>query len=68
MLILGRNQGETIVIICPTGEKITIGFHKKRSAKAIALAIEAPRHIKVLRGELYEEIENTPPEQRNPTS
>ena len=49
MLVLGRKQGETIVI----GDNVTVTVVKIH-ANRIELGVEAPREIPVLRGELLE--------------
>jgi len=50
MLLLGRNLGESIVI----GDNIYIKFvETDKSGHKFKLAIDAPRDIKISRGELY---------------
>ena len=50
MLLLGRNLGESIVI----ADNIYIKFvETDKSGQKFKLAIEAPRDIKISRGELY---------------
>ena len=50
MLLLGRNLGESIVI----GDNIYITFvESDKSGHKFKLAIDAPRDIKISRGELY---------------
>ena len=50
MLLLGRNLGESIVI----GDNIYITFvESDKSGHKFKLAIDAPRDVKISRGELY---------------
>ena len=50
MLLLGRNLGESIVI----GDNIYITFvESDKSGYKFKLAIDAPRDVKISRGELY---------------
>ena len=50
MLLLGRNLGESIVI----GDNIYITFvESDKSGHKFKLAIDAPRDVKIVRGELY---------------
>ena len=50
MLLLGRNLGESIVI----GDNIYITFvESDKSGQKFKLAIDAPRDVKISRGELY---------------
>ena len=50
MLLLGRNLGESIVI----GDNIYITFvESDKNGHKFKLAIDAPRDVKIIRGELY---------------
>ncbi len=50
MLLLGRNLGESIVI----GDNIYITFvETDKSGQKFKLAIDAPKDVKISRGELY---------------
>ncbi len=50
MLLLGRNLGESIVI----GDNIYITFvESDKGGHKFKLAIDAPRDVKIARGELY---------------
>ena len=50
MLLLGRNLGESIVI----GDNIYITFvESDKSGYKFKLAIDAPKDVKIVRGELY---------------
>ena len=50
MLLLGRNLGESIVI----GDNIYIKFvETDKSGHKFKLAIDAPKDVKISRGELY---------------
>jgi len=50
MLLLGRNLGESVVI----GDNIYITFvETDKSGHKFKIAIDAPRDIKIARGELY---------------
>ena len=50
MLLLGRNLGESIVI----GDNIYITFvESDKSGQKFKLAIDAPKDVKIVRGELY---------------
>ena len=50
MLLLGRNLGESIVI----GDNIYITFvETDKSGHKFRLAIDAPKDVKISRGELY---------------
>ena len=50
MLLLGRNLGESIVI----GDNIYITFvESDKSGYKFRLAIDAPKDVKIVRGELY---------------
>ena len=50
MLLLGRNLGESIVI----GDNIYITFvESDKSGQKYKLAIDAPKDVKIVRGELY---------------
>ncbi|ABZ83365.1 carbon storage regulator [Heliomicrobium modesticaldum Ice1] len=52
MLVLTRRNGESIVI----GENITISILEVRGDQ-IRIGIEAPRHVTVHRGEVFEAIQ-----------
>ena len=47
MLVLGRNLGDTIVI----NDNITIKFFKGKGAD-FKVAIDAPKEVKIMRGEV----------------
>jgi carbon storage regulator len=49
MLVLGRNLGDTIII----NENITIKFMKGKGAD-FKVAIDAPKEVKIVRGEVDE--------------
>ena len=49
MLVLGRRPGEYVKI----GDDITVKVVKSEDGH-LRLAIDAPRHIKITRGELFE--------------
>ncbi len=49
MLVLGRNLGDTIII----NENITIKFMKGKGAD-FKVAIDAPKDVKIVRGEVDE--------------
>lgn len=53
MLILTRNQGESIVI----GEAVTVTVLGTKGGQ-VRLGIQAPREIKVLRSELLDRIDS----------
>lgn len=53
MLVLGRKPGEYIVI----DEKIKVKVVKSESGQ-LRLAIDAPREMKIVRGEVWEEEQN----------
>ena len=53
MLVLGRNLNETIVI----DGKIFIKIVRGKTGSNLKVAIEAPREMQILRGELYPGIE-----------
>jgi carbon storage regulator len=50
MLVLSRKEGERIVI----GDDVVLVVQKV-SGNRVTLALEAPRHVKILRGELDEQ-------------
>ena len=50
MLVIGRRPGEYIVI----GDEIKVKVVKS-DAGDIRLAVDAPKDIKIVRGEIYEE-------------
>jgi carbon storage regulator len=56
MLVLSRKVGERIVI----GDNITLVISKV-SGNRVTIGIEAPRDVKVVRGELEEEGASTTP-------
>jgi len=58
MLILGRREDQKVVIICPTGEVIKVGFQWRKDSRSIAMNFDAPHHIQILREELHKEIED----------
>jgi carbon storage regulator len=53
MLVLSRKEGERIVI----GENITL-IVSKVSGNRVTIGIEAPRDVKVMRGELKGELDS----------
>ncbi|MCI8623683.1 MAG: carbon storage regulator [Provencibacterium sp.] len=53
MLVLGRNLNETLVI----DGKIFIKIVRGRQGNNLKVAIEAPREVSVVRGELFPGIE-----------
>ncbi len=53
MLVLGRNLNETIVI----DGKIFIKIVRGKLGNGLKVAIEAPRDVSIVRGELYPGIE-----------
>ena len=50
MLVIGRKPGEYVVI----GENIKVKVVKSNDGD-LRLAIDAPRDIKIMRGEIYEQ-------------
>ena len=50
MLVIGRKPGEYVVI----GDDIKVKVVKSEEGD-LRLAIDAPKHIRIVRGELYEE-------------
>lgn len=50
VLVLTRREGEWIQV----GDNIRVYFVKSKPEKAARIGIDAPRHVKVLRGELLE--------------
>jgi carbon storage regulator len=56
MLVLSRKEGERIVI----GDNITL-IVSKVSGNRVTIGIEAPRDVKVVRGELQTGLEIAPP-------
>lgn len=58
MLVLGRKQGEEVVI--QVGDvKIVVSVEDLR-ATSVRLGFEAPAEARILRRELYEMIQNAP--------
>lgn len=53
MLVLGRKPGEYIVI----DEKIKVKVVKSENGQ-LRLAIDAPREMKIMRGEVWEKEQN----------
>ena len=51
MLIVTLNEGDYVMI----GDSIRVHFDHKNGRDSLALGIEAPRDLTVLRGKLYEE-------------
>ena len=51
MLVVSLNEGDYVMI----GDNIKIHYDSKRGADQLAIGIEAPREVSVLRGKLYEE-------------
>ena len=59
MLVLTRHPGESIVLNCANGDKVTITYEDaKRGKGRIRLFIDAPQSVHILRGELDREIED----------
>lgn len=54
MLVIGRKPGEYIMI----GDEIKVKVVKSENGD-LRLAVEAPRDIKITRGEIYEENVNS---------
>ncbi|MFC4736963.1 carbon storage regulator [Bacillus daqingensis] len=54
MLVLGRKPGEYVVI----NEEITVKVVRGAGGQ-LRLAIDAPRHMSITRGEVYEEQQQT---------
>ncbi|RMD04336.1 carbon storage regulator [Clostridium autoethanogenum] len=54
MLVLGRKPGEYIVI----GDNIKVKVVKSEAGD-LRLAIDAPRDVKITRGEVWEEEQNS---------
>ncbi len=52
MLVLGRNLGDSIVI---NDEIFITVFEVNEAGNRFKVAIDAPKEIKIVRGELYEE-------------
>lgn len=50
MLVIGRKPGEYVVI----GDDIKVKVVKSEEGD-LRLAIDAPKHVRIVRGELYEE-------------
>ena len=53
MLVLGRKPGEYVVI----NDNVMVKVIKTEDGD-LRLAIDAPRHIKIVRGELWEQEKN----------
>lgn len=51
MLTLGRRSGQTIVLKTEDGLRITVRVNKL-SASVCKLSIDAPEHVKIIRGEI----------------
>ena len=54
MLIIRRRVGERIVI--GSNIEVTVASAKKATKKVVRLAIQAPKGIPVLRGEVHDEV------------
>jgi len=54
MLVLSRNEGESIIFNLPSGEQITVTL-TEYSGLQTKVGIEAPKDVKVLREELLNE-------------
>lgn len=54
MLVLGRKVGESIMI----GDDIMITVCKAKVEGLVKIGIEAPKHHKILRYELYRKTQN----------
>lgn len=63
MLILTRNQGESIVI----GEAVTVTVLGTKGGQ-VRLGIQAPREIKVLRSELLDRMPDSESDSAEPES
>lgn len=60
MLVLSRNEGESIVAVVPHGDGSTTKIEiqvVKHKGKATRLGITAPREVIVHRQEVYDEIQ-----------
>jgi len=60
-LTLGRQPGEKLYIMNPNGEEIEIEIvqgDRNKPEDYIRLRVNAPKHYKVLRGELYTDSVN----------
>ena len=55
MLVLGRKPGEYIVI----DGRITVKVVKTAKGE-LRLAVDAPREVEIVRGEIYEELGKSP--------
>jgi carbon storage regulator CsrA len=53
MLCLTRKENEEIIITTPQGDKITLIIKRHTRDRAI-IAIDAPSHFSIDRGEIYE--------------
>ena len=51
MLIVSLREGDYVMI----GDNIKVHYDSRRGADQLAIGIEAPRDVSVLRGKLYEE-------------
>lgn len=51
MLVLGREAGESVNLILPSGETIKVQVVKLKGGW-VRLGIDAPKEVKILRGEL----------------
>ena len=56
MLILSRRPNETIIIVCPNGDRITVMNTEVRGDKA-RLGFDAPRDYVIHRSEVLDAIE-----------
>ena len=52
MLVIGRKPGEYIMI----GDNIKVQVVKSKEGD-LRLAVEAPKHVKITRGELYQDAQ-----------
>jgi len=60
MLVLGRMTGETVVIILPDGQRITVGvcdIQAGRGRWVAKLGFDAPQGVRIYRTELLRRIE-----------
>lgn len=57
MLVLSRKPSETVVIVCPNGDRITVMVIDIRGDKS-RLGFEAPKEYRVHRSEVLDAIES----------
>lgn len=56
MLVLSRQVEETVVIVCPNGDRLTVALVDIRGNQA-KVGFEAPREYAINRGEVQEIID-----------